>query len=69
MKKTVLAYALMAQAAAAHSGHEAAIVAGEAHWLTEADHLVVVVFAIALAGLVVSRLVRRGRGRAARETR
>lgn len=49
MKKSVIAYLLTAGAAMAHPGHVEAVAYGEAHWLTQGDHLA----AIAGLGLVV----------------
>ena len=45
--------------AMAHSGHEAAVVQGEAHWLTQGDHLAVVVLALLAAGFTVRHALRR----------
>lgn len=53
---------LVAGAAVAHPGHGAA---SEAHWLTEGDHLLVVVLVGALVGL--SGLVALGRAVARRK--
>lgn len=54
MKKAIIAFVATATAAQAHTGHEAAVTQGEAHWLTQGDHLAV----LALAGLVVGFALR-----------
>jgi len=62
MKKTLTAYFASTGAALAHSGHVEAVVQGEAHWLTEVNHLAVVipaVVAIALGGGIARRALRR----------
>lgn len=64
MKKTVLAYLATASTALAHSGHEAALLQGADHWLTQSDHLAVVLTAgglsvLGLAALVRGRFARR----------
>lgn len=66
MKHAITAYVLSATAALAHGGHEAATLQGEVHWLTQVDHLVVLVLgglaALAVAPVVWTRLrTRRAR--------
>ncbi len=58
MQKTVLtaALALVPWAAAAHPGHGAE---PGSHWLSQPDHLAVLVLAAVAAGEVLRRLVRR----------
>lgn len=53
MKKLSLLSFLAAAPAFAHEGHVAAEAEGNWHWLTEADHLVVLVLAVALVAVMV----------------
>ena len=69
MKKAITAYVLSASAALAHGGHEAALVQGEAHWLTAPDHLAVLVLAGLLVGGVLAGALRARRSRSMRERR
>lgn len=58
----LVAYVLSATAAFAHGGHEKAWVEGDVHWLTSADHLVLLVLGAGSAGIVIRaalRFVRR----------
>lgn len=53
--------------ALAHPGHVEALTQGEAHWLTQPDHLIVVALAALACGLALGvglRLHRRRRARA-----
>ncbi|MEE3359915.1 MAG: hypothetical protein VX248_08185 [Pseudomonadota bacterium] len=61
MKYAIPAYILSAGAALAHTGHTAAVAQGDAHWLSQPDHLVVVGLAIVAAGMAVRHVfaVRR----------
>ncbi|ESW62016.1 MAG: hypothetical protein Q27BPR15_03215 [Rhodobacter sp. CACIA14H1] len=52
MKKLAALLALSGAPALAHPGHVAAAVEGDSHWLTQADHLAVVVGVFVLAGLL-----------------
>ena len=62
MKKLLIAYFATATAALAHPGHDAAVVEGQAHWLTQPDHIVVVGLSAALISLAGIRWsVRRMR--------
>lgn len=58
----IVAYLLSATAALAHGGHEKAWAEGDVHWLTSADHLVLLVLGAVAAGIVIHaalRFVRR----------
>lgn len=55
MKYAPSFYLLSATAALAHPGHPEAEIEGPAHWLTHADHLIVLALAAALAGVVLRR--------------
>lgn len=61
MKYATLAYVLSAGAALAHTGHEAAMIQGDAHWLSQPDHAAVVIAGLALVNLGLSRLLRWSR--------
>lgn len=52
MKKLSALLALSASPALAHPGHVAAVVEGETHWLTQPDHLAIVIGVFALAGIL-----------------
>ncbi len=54
-KLAPLALLATAGAAAAHSGHEAALTDGAAHWLSDPSHWIV----LALGALVAAELARR----------
>lgn len=57
MKRTLIAGGSLLSTtlpALAHSGHEAAVTKGNVHWLTEADHLIVVALAVLAVGLAVA---------------
>jgi len=54
-KLSPLALLATAGAAAAHSGHDAAVTEGAAHWLRDPDHWIV----LALGALVAAELARR----------
>lgn len=58
LKYTLPAFILSASAAAAHSGHEEAVVQGDVHWLSQADHLTVAVLSAATVGLLLRRAVQ-----------
>ncbi len=60
-KAILISAALSASPAFSHPGHEAAIRDGDAHWLTQTDHLVIVLLAAALVALVVAQVLLRGR--------
>lgn len=64
MKKVLFAYLATTAAAQAHGGHAEAALQGEAHWLTQPDHMVVIGAALCLLALGLagwSRLhVQRG---------
>ncbi|SMX27926.1 hypothetical protein TRP8649_02038 [Pelagimonas phthalicica] len=62
MKHAIIALLLSANAAAAHQGHEAAIVEGDSHWLTQGDHLVIVALAAIASAMAARRLVSAWRG-------
>ena len=66
MKHAFLAYLVTASAAVAHPGHEAAFVQGDAHWLSQPDHAVVIALGAALAILAAVGVAAKRR-RAARE--
>jgi hypothetical protein len=65
MKYFTIAYLAGASAASAHSGHPEAA-AGQAHWLTQGDHAVILILGGALVALGVGRWSFK-RLRAARE--
>lgn len=52
MKKLAAFLTLLAAPALAHPGHVAAVAQGETHWLTQGDHLAVVIGTITLAGIL-----------------
>ena len=66
MKKAIFAYILTAGAALAHPGHDAASVDGSAHWLTQTDHIAVLV-ALGAFGLVAVVRLLHSRRRASAE--
>jgi len=62
MKQSLIAYLASTGAALAHPGHIEAVTEGEWHWLTEADHLAVVIPAVVaavLGGRIGLRALRR----------
>jgi hydrogenase/urease accessory protein HupE len=65
MKKAIF-LALMPGAALAHTGHEAAVVHGDAHWVIQGDHLLVVAALGAVASVVVGYAVEALKKRLAR---
>lgn len=67
MKYAVFLYILSAGSALAHGGHEAAVTQGDAHWLLQVDHVVVLALVLAMGRLVVRR-VSAERRKARRET-
>lgn len=65
MKHVIIAYLAGASVAFAHPGHPEAA-EGQAHWLTQADHSVILGLGLALAALGIGRWSVK-RLRAARE--
>lgn len=61
MKKYIatLALAVTAAPALAHEGHATAQSAGALHWLTQADHIIVVALGLAAAALALLPRQRR----------
>ena len=55
MKYSVPLFLLSAGSAAAHSGHDEAVLQGSVHWLTSGDHLVVILLAACAVGLASCR--------------
>ena len=52
MKKLSALLVLLASPALAHPGHVAAVVDGQSHWVTQPDHLALVIGTFALAGIL-----------------
>lgn len=59
MKHAITVLFLSAGAAAAHGGHEEAIVQGDVHWLTTGDHAIVLLLAGIAVGLIARPVLRR----------
>ena len=58
MKKTLIAYAMTTGAVAAHPGHDTPALEGQAHWLSQADHVAVIALIAVLAGVLTYRRPR-----------
>lgn len=63
MKHAMTIYALSTGVALAHGGHDAALREGDAHWLTQGDHLIVLALLALAAGLGLRRALRARRAR------
>lgn len=61
MKHAILVYLLSGGAALAHAGHDAAVIEGDAHWLTTGDHVIVLVLVGLACGLGLRAALRRVR--------